>query len=37
VKLNREILSRGKKRKEQIVGFLENGVGHGIDVKNREK
>jgi hypothetical protein len=37
VKLNRELLPTGKRRKEQTVGFLENGVRQDIDPKNWEK
>jgi hypothetical protein len=37
VKLNKELLSTRKRRKGQIVGFLENGVRYEIDPKNREK
>jgi hypothetical protein len=37
VKLNRELLPTGKTRKQQIMEFLENGVRHDVDPKNREK
>jgi hypothetical protein len=37
VKLNRKLLPTGKRRKEQIVGFLEKEARHEIDPRNREK